>query len=1119
MTPFGTWLADIGLGRHDYAFVSNGIDFDVIHSLSDADLRELGLTLGDRKRLLQAIARLDEQRSADIVTPVVAAATAPGIREDAASHGGERRQLTVMFCDLVGSTALSEKLDPEELRGLLHAYRILCGDVIARYDGFLARYVGDGILTYFGWPTAHEEDAERAVRAALEIVHTVKQASSTEDLSVRIGIATGAVVVGEQAGAGDQSKLAVGSTPNLAARLLGLAAADQIVIAASTRRLAGNAFELSDLGEHELKGIAEPVHAWRVERALATESRFDANRGNSALTPLVGRGEELDLLLSRWSQARDGEGQVVLLSGEPGIGKSRILSTLRERLEAQGVQALRFQCSPYYVNSAFWPIIETFERASTFAREEPIDAKLDQLEALIVAKYGRPLADVRFIAAILSIPCEQRYGVHSMTPQKHKDETLRILVDLVEAAARQQPSVMVFEDAHWADPTTLEVLDLLIDRVKTIPLLVVLTHRPEFQPRWSEQGHVGVLNLSKLTRTQSAAIVSTLAGGKALPAALLEQILTKTDGVPLFVEELTKSILESGELTEARDRYEYGGSARTITIPATLRDSLMARLDRFAPVKEIAQIGAVIGREFGYELIAAVAPMTQARLDDSLLQLTESGLAFRRGTPPDAVYTFKHALVQDAAYESLLKSRRQELHAKIARQIEARFPHTKITEPEVLAHHLTAAGLLEDAIPLWQGAGEAALKRIALTEAIAHLSRGLELISTLPHSLRRDASELGLRSVVGQAWLALKGWSAPEVWTSLHPALALAKSLRRHDTLLPILTGLAGYIFTRGGGPESLPWAEEMLAIAKETGDGDLLVSGHAIACMCYGWAGEFTKAVEHADAVMGLYDAAKHSHLLTFLNQDPRTQAGVFGSISTWVLGYPDRALRLNNEKDGHARRCGHPFNLGWALTNGAHEFDHRCTHEDIRKRAEECERLGRENNMPVLWALMAPLTYGQALIREGKVAEAVATLKAGIASWEASGGRVRSPTTNVLLAEAMALTGDLDNALRLLDEPSDWEERLHYAEILRLKGWMLSLKGDSEGAEQNFLLSLDLARRQQAKSWELRTSTSLARLWRGQGKRREAYELLAPVYGWFTEGFDTRDLLEAKALLAELE
>ena len=525
------WLRTLGLERYEAAFRENGVSAEDLCHLTAEDLEGLGVTaIGHRRRLLVAIAKLNEQRTTDTASLLVEPATAASrpLGEDAVPHSGDRRQLTVMFCDLVGSTALSEKLDPEELRSLLHAYRTVCGDVIARYEGFVARYVGDGILTYFGWPSAHEEDAERAVRAALEIVHTVKRASSTEDLSVRIGIATGPVVVGEQAGTGDQAKLAIGSTPNLAARLQGLAVADQIVIAASTRRLVGSAFELTDLGECDLKGIAEPVHAWRVERALATESRFDANRGGQALTPLVGRDEELDLLLRRWSQAKDGEGQVVLLSGEPGIGKSRILTALRERLEAQGVQALRFQCSPYYVNSAFWPIIDNFERALKFTRDETEDVKLDKLEALIVTQYGRPLADVRFVASILSIPCEQRYGALPVTPQKHKDETLRTLVDISEAAARQQPSVMLFEDAHWADPTTLEVLDLLIDRVKTVPLLVVLTHRPEFQSRWSGQGHVGALNLSKLTRAQSAAMVSTLTGGKALPEALFEQILTRT---------------------------------------------------------------------------------------------------------------------------------------------------------------------------------------------------------------------------------------------------------------------------------------------------------------------------------------------------------------------------------------------------------------------------------------------------------------------------------------------------------------------------------------------------------------------------------------------------------------
>jgi class 3 adenylate cyclase len=1124
MPPFGTWLAEIGLGRYDQVFAANEIDFDVIRSLTDADLRELGLALGDRKRLLQAVARLDEQPADTSTQSVAPAPVWRPAHEDAVSHSGERRQLTVMFCDLVGSTALSEKLDPEELRGLLHAYRTLCGEVIARYDGFVARYVGDGILTYFGWPTAHEEDAERAVRAALEIVHTVKRASSTEDLSVRIGIATGPVVVGEAAGAGDQSKLAVGSTPNLAARLQGLATAGQIVIASSTRRLAGNAFELSDLGEHDLKGIAEPVHAWRVERALVTESRFDANRGGGALTPLVGRDEELDLLLRRWSQAKDGEGQVVLLSGEPGIGKSRILNALRQRLEAQGVQALRFQCSPYYVNSAFWPSIDNFERALKFARDETTDLKLDKLEALIVTHYGRPLADVRFVASILSIPCEQRYGPLPMTPQKHKDETLRTLVDLTEAAARRLPSVMLFEDAHWADPTTLEVLDLLIDRVKTVPLLVVLTHRPEFQSRWSEQGHVTALNLSKLTRTQTATIASTLAGGKALPAALLEQILIRTDGVPLFVEELTKSILESGELKDVGDHYEYGGPARAVTIPATLRDSLMARLDRFMPVKEIAQIGAAIGREFSYELIAAVAPIPQAQLDDALAHLTESGLAFRRGTPPDAIYTFKHALVQDAAYDSLLKRRRQELHGKIARVIEQRFPNIGAAEPELLAHHYSEAKQPLKAIPLWQKAGGLALRRMALTEAIAHLDKGLDLVSAQPASPERDGSELDLRCLLGTAWIARKGWQVQEVWDSLHPALGLADSLRRNGALLPILWGLYANVLTSGRVAESLRWVARTQEAAEAYHDPDLLILGHMTAANSYFFLGEPIKARHHADQVLALYTEERHGHLAEILNHDPKTHSSLWAALSTWMLGYPEQAAKISDAKDAHARRRGHPFDLGFGLVRGADLFEWRGEPEEALKRAEEADQLGRENSLLVLSEVLVPMHFGMAMIRRGKLSEGIGRLKAGITAWEQGGGTLYHPWFNSVLAEGMAQSGNQDGALNLIDqniaqaERPGWEERQAYAENLRLKGWVLTLKGDLEGAERNFLASLDWARRQQAKSWELRTSISLARLWQCQGKRRDAYGLLAPVYNWFTEGFDTKDLQEAKALLDEL-
>jgi predicted ATPase len=682
---------------------------------------------------------------------------------------------------------------------------------------------------------------------------------------------------------------------------------------------------------------------------------------------------------------------------------------------------------------------------------------------------------------------------------------------------------MLFEDVHWADPTSLEVLDLLIDRVRSIPLLIVLTHRPEFQSRWGAHGHVTGLNLSKLTRAQSGAIVSRLAGGKALPAELVEQILAKTDGVPLFVEELTKSILESGELKGAGDHYEYAGTS--ISIPATLRDSLMARLDRFMPVKEIAQIGAAIGREFTYEMIVAVAPLPQAQVDDALARLTESGLAFRRGTPPEATYAFKHALVQDAAYDSLLRGRRQDLHGRIARVIQERLPAIGDSEPEVLAHHYTQASQLRSAIPCWQKAGELALARLALAESVSHLNKGLELIVNLPGSAERDASELALRIPRGTAWLALKGWAAQEIWNSLHPALTLAKSLGRNDALLPILWGLTLNVMTQGRVAESFHWVKETLDTAKATGDADLLVTGHVLACAYYFFKGRPNEAIEHGDKVRALYDDEKHRHLVHLLNHDPRTAAGMWSSISWWMLGYPDRAVRLTEENDAHARRIAHAFDLGFALSFGAEVFDFRCEPEKMRSRLEECEQLGRDNSLSVLLEIQAPVRYGVAHIREGKAAEGISVREAGNTAWEATGGKIHLPYERAVLAEGMAQLGDLEGALQLIDrqlaqvERPGWGERGYYAEILRLKGWMLSLKGDLEGAEQNYLASLDWAREQQAKSWELRTSTSLARLWQTQGKHDRAHELLAPVYDWFTEGFDTKDLKDAKALLDELE
>jgi class 3 adenylate cyclase/tetratricopeptide (TPR) repeat protein len=1118
------WLRDLGLERYEPAFRENEIDAEVLPQLTESDLAALGLPVGPRRKLLTAIAALREG-----ALPSPAADQPPeGPTPDAVPPAAEaeRRQLTVLFCDLAGSTALAARLDPEELRDVIAAYQRSVAVVVRRFDGLVAKYMGDGVLAYFGFPRAHEDDAERAVRAGLDIVAAVGQldAPAIGKLQVRIGIATGLVVVGDLIGEGaSQEQAVVGETPNLAARLQALAEPGTLILPAATRRLIGDLFRLRGLGRHEVKGLAEPVEAWAVDGVSASESRFEAVR-SGRLTGFVGREQELGLLLERWKLAQDGEGQVVLLSGEPGIGKSRILSELRSRLEAQHATSLRLHCSPYYINSAFYPIIDNFERALRFGRDDTAEQKLDRLEALVVGQYGRPRDDMRFIATMLSIPCEERYGVVAMTPQKFKDETLRTLADTTEAIARRQPTVMLFEDAHWADPTTLEVIDLLIHRFRNIPLLIVLTHRPEFASRWPHYGHVTALTLSELTRPQCGTMLSWLADGKPLPADLFDQILGKTVGVPLFVEELTKSILESANLRDAGDRWEYAGPAGTLAVPLTLRDSLMARLDRFTPVKEIAQIGAAIGREFSYELIAAVAPHAGPALDQALAQLVASGLAFQRSTRPDAVYTFKHALVQDAAYDSLLRQRRQELHSRIARAIEERWPHAAATEPELLAHHYTEAKQLQKAIPLWQKAGSLAIKRLALLEAIAHLNKGLELVLALPPLPERDGSEVDLRTLLGTAWTALRGWPAQEVWNSMHPALELANSLRRNDALAPILWGLLIHVCTRGRVAESLCWVTQLMNAAETYNDPDLLILGLMAAMTAYFWLGDPIKAREHADRLLALYSEEQHGHLAGILNHDPKTASLVYSAQSTWMLGYPEQAVRISDAKDGHARQVGHPFNLGWALTVGAQLFDYLGEPDEWLKRIEEADRVGRENGLPFLTECWVRSFSGIALIGKDQVTEGMALLESGLAFWEESGGRLNSPYRKSVLAIGIAQRGDLDAALDLIDkviaqiERPGWEERWYYAETLRIKGWILALAGESGAAERAYIASLDWARRQHAKSWELRTATSYARLLRDQGRAAEARDLLAPVYDWFTEGFATKDLKEAKVLLDEL-
>jgi class 3 adenylate cyclase/tetratricopeptide (TPR) repeat protein len=734
MTDVRAWLENLGLAEYAEAFETHKIDGGVLPDLTEQDLAELGLPIGPRRKILVALRALAKRATDEAPRSA-----------DAPPRGVERRHITVMFCDLVGSTRLSEALDAEELRNVMQGYQQAAGAVINRYAGHVAQYLGDGLMTYFGWPTAHEDDAERAVRAGIEIVEAVKSVVAPVPLRVRIGIASGSVVVGET-GAGDASvpKLAVGETPNLAARMEGLADADEIVIAASTRRLIGSAFELSDLGAHALKGFAEPVHAWRVTRVAATDGRFEAVRG-ARFTPFVGRESELALLRERWEQARGREGQVVLVSGEPGIGKSRVTQILRERLAEDLHTQLRYQCSPYHTSSALHPVIEQFQRVAGFDASDLAQTRLDKMEAQL-RRSGDDISGVApLFAALLSIDASGRYPPSNLTPQAQKDATLKALVGQVLALTAKQPVLVVFEDAHWIDPTTQAFLDLLLPAIANERVLAVITHRPEYQPPWLRLAHVTALVLDRLPRRQALLMTENVSGGVQLPKEVLDQIIVKTDGVPLFVEELTKTVLESGVVTQADGVYRLVTPLPDLSIPSTLQDSLMARLDRAAPMREVAQIGACIGRQFSRELLAAISPLNAGALDDALRQLVNAELVFRTGTGLRSSYTFKHALVQDAAYNSLLKTARQAIHARVAESLLAGFADVNEVAPERLAHHYTEAAAFEKAAEYWRLAAERASARFANAEATVYARKGLTALSSVPRTAAQVDLELALR--------------------------------------------------------------------------------------------------------------------------------------------------------------------------------------------------------------------------------------------------------------------------------------------------------------------------------------------------------------------------------------
>ena len=1056
--------------------------------------------------------------------------------EAGVAPAAERRQLTVMFCDLVGSTQLSSQLDPEELREVIQLYQQTAAEVIAQYDGYIAQYLGDGLLVYFGYPQAHEEDAHRAVRAGLDLLkamdplNTRLEQDKSIQLAIRVGIHTGLAVVGNIGGGDRQEQLALGETPNITARLEGVAQANQIVVSASTRRLLGQAFELEALGQPQLKGVSAPLRVYGVLRELVIESRFEAST-LTALTPLVGRDEEIGLMLRRWEQVKSGEGQVVLLGGEAGIGKSRSVQAICERVADDAHTLMRFQCSPYHTNTAFYPITEQFALAAGFDREDTAEQKLDKLEAHLEAIGLDVTTVVPLFAATLSIPAGDRYPSLDISPQQLKEHTITALADRLLAAAEQSPILFIAEDLHWSDPTSLEVIGNIIERIQDARVFILCTHRPEFTSPWGMQSVVTTLSLNRLSRSQSASMTTKLTEGKPLPAEVLDQILVKSDGIPLFVEEVTKNLLESGWLAEKSDHYEVVGSLPSMAIPSTLQDALMARLDRLKESKEVAQIGAIIGREFSYDLVRAVTPFDETKLQAGLQQLVHAELCFQRGALPDSTYLFKHALIQDAAYQSLLFSTRQAYHHRIAEVLEHQFSEITENQPELLAHHYTEAGLANPAIPYWQRAGQRALERSANVEAEAHLTQGIELLETLPETPERAEQELTMQTTLGAALVATKGFASPEVLQTYARARELCQLAGETPQVFQVLRGLWYFYLLRSELQIALELGEELLTLAEQVDDSVLRVESHYALGLTLNYLGQFEEAHTHLTRGIELYDPQYH-HIHAFsYGLDPGVACRAYGAANLWFLGYSEQALQWSHEAVALAEELEHPFSLGFSLfiTSWIPQF--RREVRQTRERADACVTLAAEHGF-LVFGSGGTIFRGWALAEQSATAEDgqgssendIAEIQKGVTGWRATGAEALLPYYLALLAEAFGKRGEVEEGLSLLREGLEvskgtgecrWDAELH-----RLMGelCLISAREDVAEAETRFQQALDIARHQQAKALELRVGMSLGRLWQRQGRHAEAQELLAPIYGWFTEGLDTADLQDAKALLDEL-
>ena len=1118
MQQIADWLGKLGLGQYAQLFAENEIDVSVLSHLTDQDLKEIGVPLGHRRKIFAAIHTG--------VTQPIPGPTA-GI-EPKNKDAAERRQVTVMFSDLVGSTALSARIDPEDLREVISAYQKCVAETVRRFDGFVAKYMGDGVLIYFGYPQAHEDDAERAVRAGLEVVTAVAGLKAPVSLQTRIGIATGLVVVGDLIGSGEaQERGIVGETPNLAARLQGVAEPNGVVIAESTRKLVGNLFELQDLGGQDLKGIAGSARAWGALRPSSVESRFEALHAGG-MTELVGREEELELLLRRWSRAETGEGQVVLLSGEPGIGKSRLTAALLERIAAEPHTRLRYFCSPQHTDSALHSIITQMERAVGFAHDDTAQAKLDKLDAVLAQSFT-PRQDAALLAEMLSVPNDGRYPTLELVPQQRRQKTLEALTAQLEALAQAKPVLMIFEDVHWCDPTSLEVLGRTVDRLKTLGVLLIVTYRPEFEPPWIGRPYVTALSLNRLGEREITALIERVAGNHALPDTIRQDIIERTDGIPLFVEEMTKAVLEAENEEEARKTTAAVPSS-TPAVPASLHASLMARLDRLGPAKEVAQIGAVIGREFSHAVLAAIASKPQEELRSALERLIEAGLLFRHGQAPHATYLFKHVLVQDAAYGTLLRERRRALHARIAETLESKFAEIADKQPELLGRHCTEAGLIEKAARLWGKAGQRSLERSALVEAAERFQRALNQISTLPitTALRREQIRLQIGLIT--ALVNVKGYAAPETKAAeerarllIEEAEALGEPPEDPLLLFSVLHGVwwANYVAFNGTVMREL--AAQLLELAEKQGATTPLMIGHRAMGNSLLHAGSIAESRAHFDQAIALYNPDQHRSLVTRFGQDMKVIVLSWRALAQWLLGHPEVALADANQAIKYAREVGQAATLMYALGIAPLVLVTRGDYAIANLLSDEVIALAGEKGA-LFWKAFGMRLRGQCLALTGQATHAVEVLTSAAIAYRSTGSTALVPLDQLFFARAYTELGQFADAGACIGEAmtamQQNKDRLWEAEVLRVAGEVAfnSPERDAGKAQAFFERALAVARQQQAKSWELRAAMSLARLWRDQGKVQQARELLAQVYGWFTEGFDTLDLKEAKALLDEL-